>query len=410
MADDKAKKTKIDLKARLGKTTQMGMGAPGAIPMPAPSSTPGAPQPPSSEPGSGPGPGPALRPSTTPPIGSVRPPPGISPGIAPPPGLSPGIPLPPFAQQPRQVQRAEPKPTAAQQTIVVDVGEEVHAERKKSRSRIALGAVAGTVVGLAIGFVAGQSSATGERTKSAARGAAALEKDVKVAGDKLGELETKLNEAADKLKAKSFPDDLGASLAGLVIPFDSTNLDGKGVGGLPPRVLKTVLNFTSAVEQLNKSRETLRNLLGLAKDPIVKAWKEETAPVANFSVVFRTEGSSGKTVVAELVPNKEPFNWKGDYPASYKVVKQEGGKPADKSANRWQKGELPGNDLTAVPVDPKSVAAFSSDALAGRLSKAIYDMRTELHGSEDNPSNPIPGLVKTSGDLANELHKASLNQ
>jgi hypothetical protein len=411
MADDKAKKTKIDLKARLGKTTQMGIGAPGAVPLPPPpSSDGGAPQAPSSDPGSGPGPGPgsAPRASTAPPVSSVRPPPGISMGIAPPPGISPGIPLPPFGQPQRQAPRAEPKPTAAQQTIKVDVGEEIHEERKKSRTRAMLAALAGAVVGLGIGFVAGGSQATGERTKSAARGAGALEKDVKLAGDKLGELETKLNEAADKLKAKSFPDDLATSLAGLTIPFESTNLDGKGVGGLPPRVLKMVLNYTSAVEQLNKSRETLRNLVGIAKEPIVKAWKEEAAPVANFSVIFRTEG--GKTVVGELVPNKEPFNWKGDYPASYKVVKQEGGKPADKSANRWQKGELPGNDLTAVPIDPKSVAGFSSDVVIGRLSKAIYDMRTELHGNEDNPSNPIPGLVKMSGDLAQELHKASLNQ
>ena len=407
MADDKAKKTKIDLKARLGKTTQMGMGG---MPMPPPpSSGGGAPPPSGSDSGPGSGPGSAPRQSVTPPIGSVRPP-GISPGIAPPPGLSPGIPLPPFGPPQRQAPRAEPKPTAAQQTITVDVGEEIHEERKRSRKRAMLAALAGAVVGLGIGFVAGGASSTGERAKSAARGALLLEKDVKAAGDKLTELETKLTEAADKLKAKSFPDDLATSLATLTIPFDTTNLDGKGVGGLPPRVLKMLLNYTSAVEQLNKSRETLRNLLGLTKDPIVKAWKEEAAPVANFSVVFRTEGSSGKTVVAELVPNKEPFAWKGDYPGNYKVIKQEGGKPADKSANRWVKGELPGNDLTAVPVDPKSVAGFSSDVVVSRLNKAIYDMRNDLHGSEENPSNPVPGLVKTSGDLANELRKASLNQ
>src|SRR5262249_26882360 len=155
----------------------------------------------------------------------------------------------------------------------------------------------GVVIGLVIGFVAGGSNASGERAKSAAKGAAALEKDVKAAGDKLSELENKLNDAGEKLKAKTFPDDLSTSLAGLKIPFDSSNLAGKGVGGLRAKLQKAVLNFTSAVEQLDKSRETLRNLVGIAKDPIVKAWKEETAPVANFSVVFRSEG--GKTVVAE---------------------------------------------------------------------------------------------------------------
>ena len=127
MAEDKAKKTKIDLKARLGRTTAMGMTSPGALPVP-PGATP-VPDAPSSGPGSMPAP-PASRPSNIPaPAPSVRPM-----GIAPPPGLSVGVPLPAFAQQ-RQAPRSEPKPSAAQQTIKVEIGEEIHEERKKARNR-----------------------------------------------------------------------------------------------------------------------------------------------------------------------------------------------------------------------------------------------------------------------------------
>ena len=107
MADDKGKKPKIDLKARLGKTIQ---GGP-AVPLPVPGSQP--------PPGDG----------TVP-----TPPPPRAAGIAPPPGLSPGIPIPPFAQAKAQ-SVAPPKPTAAQQTIKVEVGEEIHAERKKAKRR-----------------------------------------------------------------------------------------------------------------------------------------------------------------------------------------------------------------------------------------------------------------------------------
>ena len=403
MADDKAKKPKIDLKARLGKT-QMGMGAPAAIPAP-PASQSGMPPAPASDPGraSAP-PAPASRPSNVP--NAVPAPPM---GIAPPPGLSPGIPLPPFGPQPRQVQRAEPKQSAAQQTIKVEIGEEIHEERKKARRNAALAAFGGAIIGLGIGFVGGGSSEKGDRAKNAAKGAALLEKDVKAAGEKLKELDAKLTEASDtKLKNKAFPDDLGTALAGLTIPFDATNLDNKGVNGMPAKLFKLVLNFTSAAENINKSRETLKNLLGLAKEPITKAWKEETAPVTNFSILFRQE--AGKYVVGELVPNPGGFAWKGDFPEKYKITKIEGGKPVEKEVKRYVKGDLPGNDPQAVPLDPKTTAQFSSEVVVGRLYNAIRDIRTELQGNKDNPQNETPGLLKMADDLAVELHKASLNQ
>lgn len=407
MADDKAKKTKIDLKARLGKTVAPGtMSAPGAVPGP-----PGVtPPPPSSEPGSVPGAGtgpssaPVAPPSAPGSAPSVRPPVGIAPPV----GLSPGIPIPPFAQAQRPAPAAPPKQTAAQQTIKVEIGEEIEHERKAWKRRVMFGVAAGAAIGAFIGFVGGGSKEKGDRARAAARGAALLEKDVKGTVDKLKELSQALNDANDKLKSKAFPDELATALAGLKVPFDATNLDGKDVGSLPPRVLRNVLNFTSAVEDLDKSRESLRNIVSIAKDPISKAWKEEQAPVAHFSVVFRSEGA--KNVVAELVPNKDPFNWKGDYPANYKVMRLEGGKPAEKSATRWVKGDLPGNDLTAIPVDPRSVAAFTSEQLIGKLIKAMYDMRLDLEGNKENPTNETPGLVKMADDLATELRKASMNQ
>jgi hypothetical protein len=401
MAEDKAKKTKIDLKARLGRTTQVGMGSPGAVPLPSPPGlTPvpmSGPDLPISSPGSVPAPPapPTSRPSA--PSPSVRPM-----GIAPPAGLGVGVPLPAFAPQQRQAPRAEPKPSAAQQTIKVEIGEEIHQERAKARSRAMLAAVAGAVIGLGIGFVAGGASEKGDRAKGAARGASALTKDVKAANEKLKELDEKLTLAADKLKNKAFPDDLSATLAGLTIPFDSTNLDGKGVSGMTGKLFKLVLTYTSDVENLNKARESLKNLIGFAKDPITKAWKEESAPVVNYSILFRSE--SGK-VVGDLVPNKDTFPWKGEFPGKYKVV----GKPTDKEVTRWTKGELTGgSDTLAIPIDPKTTAAFSSEVFSGRLLKALAEMREALQGNKDNPTNETPGLLKNGEDLANELHKACL--
>jgi hypothetical protein len=402
MADDKAKKPKIDLKARLGKTTQMGMGGPGVVPTPAPSGPGATPPPPPSDPLARSPSAPAPPPSRP---GSSVPAPPI--GIAPPPGLSPGIPLPAFGAPARR--QAEPKQSAQQQTIKVEIGEEIHTERKKARRNAMFAAFAGALVGLGLGFVAGGSSEKGDRAKGAARGAQLLEKDVKTATDKLKELDTKLQESAEKLKNKGFPDDLVGALGGLTIPFDDTNLDGKGVNGMPSRLFRLVLDYTDGCKNANKLRESLRNLAGMTKDPITKAWKEETSPVANFSVVFHSEGQK-QGVAAELVPNHTPFEWKKDWAEKYKVTKLEGGKPAEKEVKRYVKGDLPGNDPVAIPVDPKTTAAFTSDVMLGRLNKAIYDLRVELEGNKENPTNETPGIIKSGEDLANELHKASLNQ
>jgi hypothetical protein len=406
MADDKAKKPKIDLKARLGRTTQLGMGAPASLPVPA---VPGGmPPPPASDPSGGSVPPSSdAAPRTAPPAAIARPPMGIAPGIAPPPGLSPGIPIPPFQQ--RAQPRAEPKQSAAQQTIKVEIGEEIHEERAKARRRAMLAAAAGVAIGLGIGWVGGGSAEKGDRAKIGAKVAGALEKEVKGANDKLKELDEKLTDAADnKLAKKIYPDDLAGALAGLVIPFEPTNLDKTGISGVPQKVFKPLIAYTRDVENINKSRERLKSLLGLAKEPITKAWKEEAAPVANYSVVFRSEG--GKGVIGELVPTKDAFPWKGDFPGKYKVLRNDGGKQVEKDVNRWQKGDLTGSDLVAIPVDPKSTAAFSSEVISNQLLKAIYEMRTELQGNKDNPTDEKAGLLKTGEDLATALHQASLIQ
>ncbi|MEO5730190.1 MAG: formin [Byssovorax sp.] len=408
MADDKTKKTKIDLKARLGKATLTGIAAPpGALPLP----IPGSPGPSGSglpPPDSGPGATPSSAPSA--PGGSVPAPmPSVRPmGIAPPPGMSPGIPLPPFGQAPRQAPPKEAKPTAAQQTIKVEVGEGIHEERKRATRNAAIAAVFGALVGLGLGWVAGGSSERGGRIKEAARGAGLLEKDVKVAGDKMKELDDKLAEATQKITAKEFPDGLVTALSALNIPFDPTNLEGKNIGSLSSKMLRSLLSYTSAVQDLNKDKDSLKNILGAAQAPMVKAWKEEKDPMANYAILF--SGAGDKKTVGELVPIKEPFIWKGEFPANITVTKFENGKPAEKKATRWIKGELTGGDPTVIPVDPKSMAGFTSEVLIQRLNKMIYDMRQSLVGNPEDPTNPKPGLLKQSEDIAAELHKSSLNQ
>ncbi|WP_437683741.1 formin [Sorangium sp. So ce131] len=399
MAEEK-KKSKIDLKARLGKTS-MGGAQGAAVPLPVPGPQPGSGPPPDGGAGAVP-----------PPHQSARPPMPSVGGIAPPPGISPGIPLPAFAPAPRpQIQTPPPKPTAAAQTIKVEVGEEIEQERRKASKRTALFAAMAALIGIGIGFVAGGQKERGDRGKLAVEGAAALEKDVRTANEKMQELNDKLAAGAEQLSKRSFPAQLSTELGAINIPFDATNLEGKQVGSLPGKVLRQVLAYTTAVQDLNKTKDSLKNVLSAAQAPVEKAWKEQDEPVVNFSVVFRRDGDK---TLAELVPNKAPFPFGKDWPAKYSVTRversQQGAKEVEKEATRWTKGDLAGGDLQALPVDPQSVAGLTSDQIALKLRGAIRDINQLLNGNKDNPATETPGLLKEGDDLANELHKISLHR
>jgi hypothetical protein len=399
MADDnKQKKSKIDLKARLGKTSMTAAGG-AAVPLPVPGS----------QPGSGPPPDVSSAPAATPsarPSASGRP--SAPAGIAPPPGISPGIPLPPFAQRPAA--QAAPKPTAVQQTIKVEVGEEVEHERKKLIKKFTLYAGIAAVVGIGMGFVAGGAKERSDRGKAAVDGAALLEKDIKSANDKMKELSEKLVAASKQFGEKSYPKEFAQELAALNIPFDTLMLEGKQVGNLPGKVMRQVFNYTQAVTDLNKKKDALRNVLGALQPQVEKAWKEEKEPVVNFSVVFKRDGDK---MVAELVPNKEPFPYGKAFPEKYKVTRpertQQGIKGVEKDAVRWTKGDLTGNDLIAIPIDPPTVAAFTAEQAVNGVKRAMLETHQILEGSPDDPTAP-PGLLKTGEDLANELHKIALKR
>ncbi|MDI1481141.1 formin [Polyangium sp. y55x31] len=377
-AEDKSKKPKIDLKARLGKTN---IGTQ-AVPLPVPGQ------------------------SQPPPSGS-----GKSPNIAPPPGISPGIPVPPFAQ-PAKAAAAEPpppKPTAVQQTIKVEVGEEIIKEREKAKKRLYAAAAGTAILGIVIGYPVGGAAERNARGKIVVENAKGLLGDVKAANDKMKELDTLLGDAAEKLGKKEYPAELSGQLAALNVPFDATKVDGSKISGLKGTALRLLLNYTSGVEDLNKKKDSLKALLDLAKTPVEKAWKEEKEPVMNFSVLFR---SDQKGVIAELVPVKEPFDIGKDWPANYAILKpertQQGMKSVEKKLNRYTKGDLPGSgDPQLIPVDPVTTAAFTSQEGIRNLRKAFLDLRTELKGEHEVPGQDKDGLIEVGDKLYTEIQKVT---
>jgi hypothetical protein len=397
MADDK-KKSKIDLKARLGKSSMSGAGGAGVpVPLPVPGAAPGTTPIPDADGAPVAAQAPQRSPSVRPPV-----------GIAPPPGLSPGIPVPPFAQQKQQA--APPKPTAVQQTIKVEESEVIHTERKKAQKKIALYGALAALLGIGMGYLVGGAKANSDVGAKAVRTAGDLEKEVKGSNEKLTELATKLEDASKALQNKQFPDQAITDLGGLVIPFDADQL-GNRIGGvaMPTKLVRPLVSYTVKVREVNDSKDKVKNFLSLAKASLEKYWKEEKEPVFNFSVVFAPDGSKG--MQAELVPNKEPFPVGKDWPASYTILQtqrtQQGVKQAEKKANRWVKDALTGSDPIAIPVAPASVAAFSSEELISKLFAELRGLRKIIEGNKEDPTD-TGGLLKEGQSLADELRKASL--
>jgi hypothetical protein len=395
MAEEKKPKAKIDLKARLGKT-QTGMGSSVPLPVPgaAPSSQPGASSPPTAD-----GVPPPAVPVAAP---SVRPSGG---GLGP--GLSPGIPLPPFAQRPSQ-REAAPKPTAAQQTIKVEVGEEIHAERKKATQRMILFSGIAAVVGIGIGIAVGGLRERSARGDLAVKAAGDLEKEVKAANEKIKELGEKLVEADEALKNKKYPAELVGALSGINIPFETANIETKP-GASTLKVLKPLLKYATAVQDLNESKNKLQGFLTQAKVSVEKAWAEEKDPVFNFSVTFRNE--PGKGMVAELFPVKDAFKVGAEFPKEFTIIKtemQQGqAKNVDKKVKRWEKGDLTGSDPLAIPVHP-TTTAFLSEKVVFQLRAQIARQRDVIEGEFKGTPQETLGVFKDGENLAIELHKIAL--
>jgi hypothetical protein len=394
MSEDKAKKPKIDLKARLNKTIA-GTGVPGPV-LPGARETPIPGSDPMAFGGRADG-----TPVPAPPIKPL--------GIAPPPGIGvAGVSLPHFGPKPVAAPKAAPV-SAEAQTIKVEVGEEIHEQRKQASRRVWLGLFAGAVLGLAIGFLAGGRNEKAGRDKESIAQAGKLQGDVQNANEKMKELGALLDQGAESLGNKKYPD-LVEKLAGVSIPFDDANIDPRAVAGMPPKTVKLVLGYTKGVQDLNDKKDSLRNLLGILKEQVEKAWAEEKKPVFNLSVVFK---GGGEKIIAELVRNKAPFAADA-LPADYVVIVKENreGKrvDAEKKATRWVKGDLTGSSPISIPIEPASSADYTNERVVTNLRKAIIDMKILLEGDSSDPQAAKAGLLKDGEVLVGQLNDISLKK
>jgi hypothetical protein len=380
MAD---KKVKIDLKSRLGRAQ----------------SRPG--EQPSSQPG-------------------VVPPPT---GIAPPPGLlTPGgIPAPPFAAQrpagpkvdagdPFAAVSAHEAPAPRGPDIKVEIGHEVVQAQQKRFTAILGAAIGAAFVGGILGFVWGGMREKGQADTAAVKGAQEIlsdvdkaQKEIKILGDKVDAANVSL------FKNRKFPEGFSKELAGIVVPFDSSNLAGRNINRLKPQILRALFDFANDVQDLNKRKERLGRMFEANKADLVTLLEGAEHPRISYVVfVGKTKGNDPVATFGKI---KSPFEF--DKPWPEKVGILTGAEVVE--AERYKTGEVfikppktPKDKPTvyAVPIEPDGVAkAFPNDT-GKRVEAEIATVVTLIKGTPSGtvtPGEEKDGLLKIADDLAKEL-------
>lgn len=391
------KKPRINLKDRLGKGGGAAPAGGGAIP--APIGAPAGVTPPP------PGVSPDVPRDSAPPRDSglpaapvIAPPPSIKPsGIAPPPGVLGGINLPSF--QPRQAPKKEVV-SAEAQTIKVEVGEEVIAQRRKGIRNVILGAVVAAAAGFGIGMVAGGGRAESAYKAAEKSSAVSLKEPVKKtmeALNSLAELVGKANPASvgddlDGLDRQIFPVELEDKLSKIVIPFGDKDIDGKQ---LPKDVLSIVIKFKAICDDVNKEKSDLKNLLGgLDPTPGVKDRKPlkealpamwellKTKPPYTQGVVLR--GGSDK-LVAEINPLKAELANDAKFPDALVVMtkkknNQGGYDEKEESFNRFT-GKIEGDKPLSILVYPGDARSReNADRIVAGMKAQAREIKNLLYG------------------------------
>jgi len=380
------KKPKIDLKARLGK-----------------------------KPGGGPAPaigGPAI----PPPVGIPKPPAmaGVSSSpSAPPPRLSPSNPYAavapsnPYAAQssaygsvapsnPYAAQSVIPAAPVVQQSIQVELSDEVIEQQKKSARRgYVITLVVAGIVGF-IGFTFGGSHERDKGAKAALEGARSLIKEIEDADKIADQLNEVLAKASERLGKGEYPAEEVTKLGEINIPFDGGHLTDKGMGRFRRELATSLMTYASTAQKANDQKEKIQNLLSGQKAAIADLLGQKTDPKVKWSV-WLENGPGGPWANMQMVPAAFPVKHAGK-------VKDKDGKEVDYAwpgeislargketqvLKRYTGGDPTSGDPKFVPVSPATEGMVCPNDTTRKLMNELREMQVVLKG------DATPGAEKT---------------
>lgn len=398
---------KIDLKARLGRKSAAPVAAPAQAVAPVarqsgmPSAPLGSAPPPAAQPFQPSAPPPAAaapvarpmaaspmaRPVASRPVGGGIPGPGgVS--IPPPPG---------FGARPVAAQPTPQAPAAPQLSIKMEMGEEVVQAQRANRKKTAVIVAGAAMVALVIGFGVGQLAKGNEGAQAAVAGAELLLKEVDASNIALGELESTLTAAGDKLKAGDYPSDEIEKLGALDIPFDGSNLLNKGIGRYNQTAVTMLVGYVNAVENVEDRKEKIRRLFGAAKEAYLAEQAEKKNPQVKWGVTLKG-GPGGPWGAMALIKPFEVVD--KDKKAKWPNEIESGGK----KVARMTKGDITKTDGEVIPIDPLSQNSVCPETVTFKLLGALSDLRDDLKG-DNTPGRERAGVAEVGEKLMDQLRR-----
>lgn len=336
-------------------------------------------------------------------------PPPPSAGSVPAPKLPGG--LMPSVSSPFAAPEPEKKVSAQAQTIKIEVGEEVHAQRKKARKGTFIVAFLVLVVGGGLGFLLGSTFQANKAGREAAENAKGLYDDVVAAQVQAGDMSDTIRKAEEMLATDEFPKDLAKHLTDNSIDFGPEKYGERKPGGLPKDVLGSLLRYANGVDKFQKQKRKIAKLLESSQETVEAFFESKKSKKVSFAVTFTeaksSEDESKKFFFGTLGEIDEPFDyekkdkWKEKF--KLKIGRDEKEVLLFGPDSKMTGGEKP----SAVLLDPDSTAEFSRGGQVWLILRSqVHELYELIEGKEStDPNELMNGIIKDGKALEAGLKK-----
>ena len=294
-----------------------------------------------------------------------------------------------------------PAPQPVLQRFEIDESEVVDARKAGFKQGVTIAMVVG-LAALGIGFAAGGASEKSAGRAKASADMVDLAKKAEEAKGKLAALQEKLDAGIKDLGSKKFPESLASDLGAINVDFDGAVLGGRRFSGVSLETTKELVDFATDVAAINDRKSVIATLLGKLKEPIEKKFKGGEKAMISYAVVVEGGGKGGATF-ASLAPLAKGIEADAALPGTLKVTSAK----AQSDVPTYSKGDASGK---AIAVKPGTFELACPDETKGAQAQLIAQLRglsTKLKG-EDPTSSPDAkaGLIERAEKLSTALKKA----
>ncbi len=263
---------------------------------------------------------------------------------------------------------AAPPPQPVLQRFEIDESEVVDARKAGFKQGVTVAIVVG-LAALGIGYAAGGASEKSAGRAKASADMVDLAKKADEAKAKLSALQEKLDAGIKDLGSRKFPEALASDLGAINVDFDGAVLGGRRFSGVSLETTKELVDFATDVASINDRKSMIATLLGKLKEPIEKKFKGGEKAMIAYAVVVEGGGKGGP-VFASLAPLAKGLEDGAALPASFKVSS---GK-AQSDVPAYTKGDASGKAIAvkagtfeaACPDDTRGAQEGRRRLLSGR--------------------------------------------